>query len=216
MISALGEWVHVAKAGPAPYILDDYHVGLLTLLLVILLCISAVFALIGLIFQGFSVYTLAKRRGYCGVKIAFAPVIGNQVLGSIYDDICRYENKKTSQQRWLVLWSALSTVLWAMWLSAFLVFLLGGRLLAYSQGYVKQYIVPLLILLVIAIVARTIFSAARYSVLQKIFKDYEPENAILFTVLAVFFGFLIPYLLFSIRGKISFSIARAQFVMKRE
>lgn len=216
MTSAFIEWVKTANPGPAPYILDDYHVALLTLILVILLCVSAVFVLIGLIFQGFSVYMLSRRRGHHGAELAFIPVIGNRVLGSIYDDICWHEGKKTNRRNWLVVWSALSTVFWAMWLSAFMMFVLSGRLLVYSQGYVKRYVVPLIMLLLIAILVRVIFSIVRYSALEKIFKDYEPENAILFTVLAAFLGFLIPYLLFSIRGKISCSIAKAQFITKRE
>ena len=44
-----------------------------------------------------------------------------------------------------------------------------------------------------------------------IFKDYSPENAVLFTVLSVLFSFLRGPLLFSVRNKPSFSIAKQQY-----
>lgn len=153
---------------------------------------------------------LSENRGYEKGWLAWIPIANNYLLGSIADSIEAYNGKNKSYRKimlWLSIAPAASGVL--MFLTVILGVVLGNS----SSPESSFIIVPIMVILYMALLAGTIALAIfGYIVLYKIYKDYAPDNAVIYLVLSIFVNVTAPFLLFSIRDKASVSMKNGYHV----
>ncbi len=136
------------------------------------------------IFGSLGLYTLAKRRGFDNAYLAWIPIASMYLLGSVYDDVNRRQGKQTNYGIILLaLFGGSIVVTFMSTFIPFLAFLSGPASLA---GAILMYFA-----------------------LYYIYKDYTPNNTVLFLVLSVILG-IVPILLFAIRNKPPISIVGQQ------
>lgn len=80
---------------------------------------------------------------------------------------------------------------------------------ASGDGGIMLVLMPMIFIFYAMIFAGVIVMMVLYYItLYKIFKDYVPESATLYTVLSIFVNVCTPFLLFSLKDKESASMAR--------
>lgn len=143
------------------------------------------------IFNSIGLYTIAKNRGMKNPFLAFIPIANSYYLGKISDDINATMNKKSSNAIWLLVLNIIFFVL-------DFVYIIISALTALTGSYAVMGGIALIYLLLLA--ANVTYSVFSYISLYKIFKEYAPENSVLFLVLSILFG-INAFFLFAIRNK---------------
>ena len=123
----------------------------------------------------FGLYRMAKHAGIPGAWLAFVPVAGGYVLGLLAE---RAVYTFTGRQRRLALWNVLLPGI-----------AVGGAVLMGVAAVVSPRSWGTLTLLSLLLILGSIagFAVFCYS-LYYVFKDYAPDNTVLFTVLGIFLG----------------------------
>ena len=81
----------------------------------------------------------------------------------------------------------------------------------YDESFWMMVYIGTILLSVVSIGVSITYLVFYIKAMYVIFKDYSSSNAVAFTVLSVIFSFLRGPLLFSVRNKPSFSIAKQQY-----
>lgn len=186
--------------------------GAVALFILIIWLIVLAYLVVVYILSSIATYKISKSRGYKNAWLAWVPVANSYVLGSIADSIDGY-NGKRSYYRHLLLWGSLLPVVVNTIIS----------IVGFSMGFASEFateealggavamslpvMIPLYILAMAIPFAVMIIS---YIVHYKIYADYAPKSATTYLVLSIFFNFLPPFFLFSLRNKPSVSLSRAQ------
>lgn len=171
------------------------------ILLLILLYSVAVYVL-----QSLGMYTIANRRGIHNPWLAWIPVANVWTLGSISDQYQYVAKGKVRNRRKILL--GLNIALIVLTIAFFAVYMVTIFSLVektmISEPDMMDVIGPLLtilgaflVLMVVAII-QTVFVYIAY---YDLFASCNPENAVLFLVLGIFFSFLLPYFVFFSRKK---------------
>ena len=148
--------------------------GLIAVLLVIA-AIVAVFAIAVYVLRAIGLYTMAKRRGLANPWLAWIPVADQFLLGAVADDITRLRGRRTNYSIILLVLSASGMVVSCTAFAAPL------------AGFITW---PVSIAMMVFL----------YMAVYEIFKDYAPQNAVLFLVLSVLLS-LYWVFLFVIRNR---------------
>lgn len=168
--------------------------------------IAMAYSIMVYIFQSLGFYTIANRRGIHHPWLAWLPIGNMWILGSIADQY-QYVAKgqvKNRRKTLIGLMIALYVILFVM-LGGLIALMVAGIGSEFDMGITDSAMaVPLIIiavsyvaLLVVAIVA-TVY---QYICLYDLFYSCNPNNAVAFLVLGIFFGFLLPYFIFACRKK---------------
>lgn len=187
---------------------DVSNTGLAVFLIVYLVVMLLMFAysIMVYIFHSLGLYTIANRRGIHHPWLAWIPIGDVWILGSIADQY-RYVAKGQVKSRR----KTLVGLLIAMFVMLFI--MMGGIIALAITGIGSEFneafsdssmIAPLVIfmvsyvaIMVIAVVT-TVYQFISY---YDLFYSCNPNNAVAFLVLSIFFNFLLPFFVFACRKK---------------
>jgi uncharacterized membrane protein len=173
--------------------------AVLGFLLVFYLLILA-FGVLPYVLQSLGMYTIAKRRGIHNPWLAWLPVGNIWILGSISDQY-QYVVKGRVRNRRKILVGLLVAALAVMFLMYAGIFgmALGaaGAADVLAGVGIAQTLIMALTMIVVVIIVLVIGFMAMYD----LYRSCDPDNAVLYLVLSVFFEFLQPVLLFICRKK---------------
>jgi len=163
-------------------------------------------AILMYVLQSLALFNLAKKRGIQNYGLAWVPIGSSWILGKLADDvnICR-RNKRTHFARNLL-------VLNIAYLASFVLVYIGAFALGITIAMEEMMsgvastagpaIILVAVLLWLVLVALIIaIHVLFYMALYRVFYGYAEENAVIFTVLSIFFSILLPIFLFVIRNR---------------
>ena len=167
-----------------------------------------ILGIVGYVLLALSLYTIAKRRGIANPWLAWIPVAQIWVLGSISDQF-RYVTKAQVKNKRTTL--LVMNIIYTVATVAVVVFSLIGifkffelsmyageeEMLMEGMSMLFKILGACLLLLGLALAYCVVYSIALYDV----FMSVNPNNAVLFLVLSIFFGVAMPFFLFFNRKK---------------
>lgn len=170
------------------------------IMMVFALCYSVVVYVL----QSAGMYTIAKRRGIHHSWLAWIPIGSMWVLGSISDQYQFVAKGKIRNRRRVLLW--LMVAVYALLLAFFVVFFATVfNSIANSAAEPSAAVVVTMIgtfgIYMVAWVLSVIAMVFMYIAYYDLFASCNPNNAVLFLVLSIFFNFLLPFFVFACRKK---------------
>ena len=200
---------------PDPYTFFEFpeiaaqDTGFLSVFLVVYL-IAMLFAMgysiLVYILQSLGFYTIANRRGIHHPWMAWLPIVNMWILGSIADQY-RYVAKgqvKSRRKTLVGLMIALYVLLFVM-LGSMIALLITGIGSEFDMAISDAGMAVPLIIFAVSYVAMMVVAIVttvyQYICLYDLFCSCNPNNAVAFLVLSIFFNFLLPYFVFACRKK---------------
>ena len=164
--------------------------------------------IVGYVLLALSLYTIAKRRGISNPWLAWIPVVQIWVLGSISDQFryvtkAQVKNKRTTLLVMCIIYTiALVALVVVGLISVFkftemTVYAAESEVTMQAMSLFLKLFGAFLLLLGLALAYMIIYYIALYDV----FMSVNPNNAVLFLVLSIFFGVATPFFLFFNRKK---------------
>jgi len=185
--------------------LDSAAMGVAGFALVFLLLfyfLIFAFAIVSYVLTALGMYTIARRRGIHHSWLAWVPVGDAWLLGSISDQYQYVAKGRVRNRRKVLLGLSLGmfAVLVLVFVGLFLMLLsevsgdaselmFGGSLALILLGYFA-----ILILAVILVVFQ-------YIALYDLFASCDPDNSVLYLVLSILLGVVLPFFVFACRNK---------------
>lgn len=158
------------------------------------------------ILQALGFYTIANRRGIHHPWMAWLPVANMWILGSIADQY-RYVAKgqvKSRRKTLVGLMIALYALLFVI-LGAAVALIITGVGSEFDPAISESAMIVPGIIMAVAYVALMVIAIVvtvyQYISLYDLFSSCNPNNAVTFLVLSIFFNFLLPYFVFACRKK---------------
>lgn len=151
------------------------------------------------VFSSLGLYRILQNRGVPNPWMAWVPVANYYAQGAVADDINLRTRGKTTHLRHWLLFLGLGTV---GGLAFFMIFYFGFLFSVLeenapsSYGLLGGFLIAYLLLLACS-VAYTVFYGIS---LYRLYLDYCPQNAVLYTVLSLVISLVAPFLIFSIRN----------------
>lgn len=144
------------------------------------------------VFTALALYTIAKRRGIACAWLAWVPVARLWVLGSLSDQYRYLTQGQLKHKRiTLLVWKGVSWVL------------TGGIVvsaIAAVAGASVGAILTVLCLTLVVVCAAIVYVVLYFMALYDVYASCDPQNATVYLVLSIFFGFLVPVFLFLSRN----------------
>ena len=165
--------------------MEDFFTGLVIFFwaLMIILAVSLVYLVIVYIFQGIGLYKMAKNTGNKYAWCAWLPVGHQFLVGHLADRYNGTRGKRSHYGPLLLGFSAVGMVVTWLTSAGFLNIIDDYSYSYYSdEGTALLYSFFALIVQGVAIANLVLYCVASYHMYQ----DYEPSNATVYTVLAVF------------------------------
>lgn len=163
--------------------------------------VVGLFAIVGYVFRSIGLYTLAKRRGIANPWLAWLPVGYYWIAGSIADQY-RYVTEGSVKNRRTIL---LALSIAGIVVSSLVSTMVNGSFML-STGEVSMD--QLASLGTMGTVLNLVTSALEIATfvfwqiaLYDLYSSCNPRNNVLFLVLGIIFGFLIPFFIFACRNK---------------
>ena len=168
----------------------------------VILLVVGLFALVSYILQSVGLYTLAKRRGIDNPWLAWIPVVGGYwIAGSIADQYRLVTEGSAQYKRMILL--GLNV---ASFVLGFMSTFFNGMFWTMTEGatvsdmFSAYFASGSLIGLVISGISIAIMVFWHCS-LYELYSSCNPKNNVLFLVLGIIFGFLVPFLIFACRNR---------------
>ena len=165
------------------------------------MCFYMLFVVALYVVQSLGYHAIAKRRGIRNGWLAWLPIGNLWIAGSISDQYQYVTKGKVKNRRKILL--GLSIALLAVYVGLVVV-LVVGMLVSGSAGFGAGTIVTVLLALLagLALIAIAIaMLVIQYICLYDLYKSCDPENAVLFLVLSIFFSLVMPFFIFACRKK---------------
>ena len=144
------------------------------------------------VFTALALYTIAKRRGIAAPWLAWVPVARQWVLGSLSDQYRYLTQGQLKHKRiMLLVWKGGSWVLTGG---------IVGSAIAAIAGASVGAILTVLCLALVVVCAAIVYVVLYFMALYDVYASCDPQNAAVYLVLSVFFGFLVPVFLFLSRN----------------
>lgn len=163
--------------------------------------VVGLFAIVGYVFRSIGLYTLAKRRGIANPWLAWLPVGYYWIAGSIADQY-RYVTEGSVKNRRTIL---LALSIAGIVVSSLVSTMVNGSFML-STGEVSMD--QLASLGTMGTVLNLVTSALEIATfvfwqiaLYDLYSSCNPRNNVLFLVLGIIFGFLVPFFIFACRNK---------------
>lgn len=169
----------------------------------------ATLGIVGYILTSLGFYELARRRGISHAWLSWVPVANIWILGSLSDQYRYVARGQVKSKRKILLTlkiisAVLGTVFFGMTVNA-IVHMVMGLVRDIPETYVIDMLVSSLLRIAgygLLLLPLTIVTAVfRYMALYDLYRSCEPENAVLFLVLGIFFSFTEPFFIFFSREK---------------
>ena len=157
--------------------------------------ITLAFSILSYVFQGISLYTIAKRRGVGSPVLAWIPLANQYLLGCISDDYQSKAKGKRTNRGMLLLAFGITNLVLSIVSNGFSISSITGTS---SFNYNDLLSGAFLGLLTFGIsITASVFT---YIALHDLYRSCCPERAVVFTVLGIIFSFTIPFFMFSCRN----------------
>ena len=169
----------------------------------IILLITCALSITMYLFQAIGLYKMGKRLNISAPALAFFPVVNLYVLGRVAQE--PVDGKKRLPFSWILLGINLGTSL----LSSTYVVSTVRTLISFInhaeavdiEDILDSFLYSYFTTSFISVILSIAYSVFYYMAIYYLFKNFNPENAALFTVLSIFFGFLTPFFIFASRNK---------------
>ena len=167
----------------------------------VFLLVVGLFVLVGYVFQSVGLYTLAKRRGIQNPWLAWLPVGNYWIAGSIADQYRFVTEGSVKNRRKILLVLSLAGIL----LSSLISTVVTGNLMLTTEAVSAEQLTELGILGTVLDLISSALELATFVfwqiALYDLYTSCNPKNNVLFLVLGILFGFLVPFFIFACRNK---------------
>ena len=176
-------------------------IALAVVLLVYLLMLA--FSVVAYVLNSLSMYTIARRRGIHHPWLAWVPVGSNWLMGSISDQYQYVAKGRLRNRRKVLLGLSLGmfAVLLLMFAGLFVMLLAEASATDASEVLFGGVFVLVLLGYIAILVLAVILAVFQYMSLYDLFVSCEPGSAVLYLVLSILFGVVLPFFLFACRNK---------------
>lgn len=174
----------------------------LTFILLFYLLLLA-FSVVSYILTALGMYTIAKRRGIHHAWLAWIPVGSNWLLGSISDQYQYVAKGRVRNRRKVLLGLSLGMfAVIALMLVGFVMMLISEISGADASEMMFGGAIALILLCYFAMfVLAIILLVFEYIALYDLFASCEPDNSVLYLVLSILVGVVLPFFVFACRNK---------------
>lgn len=172
--------------------LPDIAFGVI-IALMLFMFLAFAYSVLVYVLGGIGMYTLGQKRGMKNAFLAFIPIANVFFLGKIADDIGLTMNKKTNYAQKLLIFCIMDFAIAFFLVPLSVVIGLATGNVAIIIGMLMFFVY--IVLMVISICYMVFY----YIALFKVYKEYSPNNAVLFEVLSILLS-LYPFFLFAIRN----------------
>lgn len=135
------------------------------------LVVIVIVAVILYVFTALALFTMAKNKGIDHAWFAWIPVLQNYLQGELIDDVVPFFSPNT-------------LIPYAKWI------LLGGAILVSCLSQV-QYLGTIL---------AVVYAVYYYLALYRLYKLYDADHCVVYTVLSIIFAVTGPFFMFAIRN----------------
>lgn len=175
-----------------------FYVSFFSTLMVILL----VFSVINYIFQGISMYTIAKRRGIEKPWLAWVPVGNTWLLGCISDQFRYLAYGETTNRRSQLLRRNMIVLAGSLVVGFLMGFVVGLQESGAMSESTSLVIILLLLLGTYGLLAVSVVAMVlQYRCLFDLYRSCNPSMAVVFLLLSILVGYPQPFLLYACRNK---------------
>ena len=173
----------------------------MTVMLISIACGIAMYVL-----RSLGMYTVAKRRGIRHPWLSWIPFGDAWMLGCISDQYQYKAKGKIRNRRKLLLGLSIAmtavVVLFYIWMFASVFGLvMSGQIELLSDIQILRLLLPMLAFIMAVCVLGIVTAVFQYIACYHLFESCDPNQAVLFTVLSIFFSFLLPIFIFVSRKK---------------
>lgn len=164
------------------------------------------------VFQSLGLYRIMEGRGMPNPWMAWVPVANYYALGAVGDDVnLRTRGKSTHLRIWMLVLGIVAAV-GAIGFLFFYADLMGtlimtggdpyGNDLLFTTGPMIGVVLFYLFLMAVSVAYTVFYGIAIY----RLFQDYCPQNAVLYTVLSLILSVCAPFLIFAVRNHMPASL----------
>jgi hypothetical protein len=172
---------------------------------------SILLTIVSFIFKGIAVYTMAKRRGFKRLYVAFIPFLNFILIGKLIGNIIVWGKPLKNLGLWVCIFAILEFVVGIFYsLEVFVVLaeLILGALtnteVTISLGVFQALITPGAFIYVFIDILYSVISLAKIffdiNLMLAIFRLYRPQSSFLYAIVSIFFEFMFGFFLFSLRN----------------
>lgn len=170
-------------------------------------CGSAL-SLVCYVFTALSLYTIAKRRGLKNPWLAWIPVGFEWLLGTVSDQYQYLVKERNTSRRKLMLCLSLITMLSGVIVTVVVVvvifrLIISAAMMTEAQ-IARMLLGPLMTVMILSLLLSTVaivLLVFRCMSMYDLYRSCQPDNAVLYLVLGILFGFLEPIFLMIVRNK---------------
>lgn len=169
--------------------------------------LANIYSIVVYVLQSIGLYSIANRRGIHHPWLAWIPVGFLWIMGSISDQYQYVAKGQIKSRRKTLLGLAIASVVLALVFIGIVVWVVISAVgVEMGVGYFDEtaLIAPVIIAVVayLALLVIAIVSAVfQYICLYNLYASCNPNNAVAFLVLGIFFSFLTPFFIFACRKK---------------
>lgn len=161
---------------------------------------QGIYLLVAYFFCAKAVYTISKNRGYQYPWLSYIPFANSWMIGSIADSIHACYGKRTRYR--VILISTALVPFAALIMLVIITVLYSTRYNHYGIEMMFLPIIPSIVMLIALILNYVMYMIC----LNTVFKDYIPDQSVLFLILSIIFG-IQAFFLYAIRNNSSQSLA---------
>lgn len=177
-------------------------VGVLVVFLGLLYLLMLAISVTSYVLQSLGLYTVAKRRGIRNPWLSWVPIGCLWIMGSLSDQYCYVSKGKVRNRRKVLLGLSLGLIGAEIVLMVIAFGILLSGVAGEAAGVTVGALLGLMLLLYCAILVTCIVMVVfTYIALYDVFRSCDPDSAVLFLVLSIVFGVLMPLFLFVCRKK---------------
>lgn len=174
--------------------------GVLLGFMMLFYLIAISFGVVSYVFTSLSVYTIAKRRGIHHPWLAWVPVGSVWLWGCISDQYQQFAKGKIRNRRKVLLGLAIG------FMAAFFLLFACAFSVAIAEAMgagaaIGLWLFAMLLLYFAMLAMAVVLAVFEYIALYDLFSSCDPDNAVLFLVLTIFFSVTLPFFLFACRKK---------------
>ncbi|MBR4079398.1 MAG: hypothetical protein IKK29_04240 [Christensenellaceae bacterium] len=175
-------------------LVGDELAGMIFAIWIVMFCFMAVLLILNYIFNGISLYTIAKRRGLKACGLAWVPYGSIWVAGSIADHFDRETRGKDRHYRlWLLIGNIAVTAFLIVGLvvmiASFSDFMLNVTASELVEMGVYSDLFTSLLVMYLSMIPLAVLSVFAYIAQYKIYKSCSPKASVWLLLLAIFINF---------------------------
>ena len=184
----------------------DTGIGVFLTVYAIVLIFAAVFGIVCYVFQSIALYTIAKRRRIHHPWLSWIPIGECWILGSIADQYQYVVRNRVCSRRKVLLGLSIATAAVTVCQLFAYGFMIAGVVASSVMGEAELARLMgtsiAVILLSLALVALAIATLVfKFIACYDLFTSCNPDTKVVFLVLGIVFGFLMPFFFFADRKK---------------